>query len=355
MYTEATIMDLIDFEEGTLVVPPTVKKIISPYTYGDSLYHEVFTEGFIPDWIESLTIREGFSGLLKPGLLPKGLKELVIDMSENTEQEIDLQIQEGTLPPRLEILRVSTAWDSYENPGNFYIVDLPNTLRIIEFPDYFDFDGDLPSSLESIKFGTRQTWWWNKEEIPRSLKFVSNYFDNHFQCDGEELRFVWMQFKIIALLNHQTKKMKADIGGIKMIESQFSHTSSNSSPKRFCLTPLQNIFNNPYLLNDIYQYILPQREEIDYELSGFYLDYAETVFFFSSLKKMFQIDESMIQMINPSILRKIDEGVYKLYLRDDNSCEIDHYISKMEDDNFEGTSGLVNDIHIVFSEEELYT
>lgn len=352
------VMDLStynDEEDGLLTKEffhPTLKKLITSACYGPSLCHEEFPEGFLPDSIESLTLHEGFSRLLKPGLLPKGLKELVIDMKENIEEEIDLKIKDGTLPPYLEILRVNTSWSGGEELGDFYIVDLPNRLKIIDFPDYFDFDGDLPSSLERIKFGTRQTWWWEKDEIPRSLKFVSNYFDNNFQCDGEELRFVWMQFKIIVRLNHQTKKMKTDLREIKMIESLLSH---NSTQKRLCLSPLQNIFINPYLMNDIYQYLLPQREEIHYELSGFCRDDVEPVFYFNTLKQIFHMDENLIQNINPSLLRRIDNGVYKLFLRDDESCEIDNFISQMENDDFEGHSGLDCKIHFVFSQEELDT
>lgn len=362
--TTATLNEIMDLstyndEENGLLTneffPLTLKKLITPNCYGPSLYHEEFPEGFLPDCIQSITIHEGFSRLLKPGLLPKGLKELVIDMRENIEQEIDLEIEDGTLPPHLEILRVNTSWSGGEELGDFNIVTLPNSLRIIEFPDYFNFDGDLSSSLESIKFGTRQVWWWEKDVLPRSLKFVSNYFDNNFDCNGIELRFVWMQFKIIALLNHQTKKMKNDFQVLKKLESFITHKSSYSPQKRLCLPPLQNLFNNPYLMNDIYQYILPQREIIEYDLSGFCHDYAEPVFYFNSLKQMFHIDETLIKKINPSLLRQIDVGVYKLYLRDDDSCEIDNFISQMENDDFKGQSGFDCKIHFVFSQEELYT
>lgn len=304
---------------------------------------------------------------MKPGLLPKNLKVLDIDMVEH-HTKVDLHIQPGTLPSTLEELYVSTQFCLPNELGYFDIQRLPEGLKKVEFPDYYDYHGELPSTLREIKFGIFQTMYFKKEGLPLSLELIYNEYNNTFiKKKRDELWCVWMQFKQIELLNEHTRKygiQKLILDNFQTLLSDLHETEQPMKRRRVSYIDksiLDTIRIHSPLQEKIFQYLGEYRPIIQYELSGYRYHHKEPSVFFEldniDSKPSITIDQRVIDKMSPENIKKLSDGTYILYLNpDEEYCEIDEYLKILddedEDDEGDELEPIPKDVKLVYSKED---
>lgn len=349
--------------------PSTLKKIITPGNegYEGDIFIEEYPPNLFPDTLESLKLFTSFGRILKPGLLPKNLRILDIDMVEH-HSKIDLHIQPGTLPSTLEELYVSTQYCQPNELGYFDIDQLPEGLKKVEFPDYYDYHGELPSTLQEIKFGIFQTMYYKKEGLPLSLEMVFNEYNNTFiKKKRDELWCVWMQFKQIELLNEHTRKngiQKSILDNFQTLLTDFHETKQPMKRRRINYID-KNILDtfriHSPLQKKIFQYLGEYRPIIQYELSGYRYHHKEPSVFFELDNKdsepYITIDQRVIDTMSPDNIKKLSDGTYILYLNpDEEYCEIDEYFKILDDedeyDEGDELEPIPKEVKLVYSKED---
>lgn len=143
-YDEAFEFNEIPRHVTDIEIPKHVKKLTKA---SRGLY---INEGDIPDWITDLTIYPDYIGVLRPGVIPSSVKNLIVGMFGQSK------LSGNCIPNSVEKLIVG-------EKTRFYGVTLPNSIKHLECPaiSYFT----IPDSVTTLKLTFPK-----KDNFPMVLK-----------------------------------------------------------------------------------------------------------------------------------------------------------------------------------------